>query len=48
VAPDSTIDAHPLGAEILRDLPIAQAEVVRAAQRLVTAANTPAATRRES
>lgn len=45
MTPDSTIDAHPLGAAILRDLPPAQAEVVRAAQRLVTAQDAPGATR---
>jgi DNA-binding transcriptional MerR regulator len=36
VEPDSNIDAHPLGAAILRDLPSAQAAVLRAAQKIVT------------
>jgi DNA-binding transcriptional MerR regulator len=41
VDPDSSIDAHPLGAAILRDLSPAQAEVMRSAQRLVTTAGSP-------
>jgi hypothetical protein len=43
VGPDSAIDAHPLGAAILRDLSPAQAEVVRAAERLVATASAPGA-----
>lgn len=35
VRPDSAIEAHPMGAAILRDLPPAQAGVVRAAERIV-------------
>ena len=38
VEPDSSIEAHPLGAAILRDLPPAQAGVLRAVQQIVTTA----------